>query len=183
MAIGFEMIQACMSGNSAEPKEGVSRESNSPLESRNGIPDEVSLIERVVERQNLINAYLRVVRNKGSAGIDKMTVVELKPYLQKNWAMIRKELLEGRYHPKAVRRVEIPKPTGGTRQLGVPTVVDRLIQQALQQVLGPIFDCDFSRNSYGFRPGKECPRGSSAGAEVPKRRKKMGGGYGLGEIL
>ena len=97
--------------------------SNAPLESRNGIPEEVSLIERVVERQNMVDGYLRVVRNKGSAGIDKMTVTELKPFLQKSWAKIKKELLEGTYHPKMVKRVEIPKPSGGIRQLGVPTAV------------------------------------------------------------
>lgn len=128
--------------------------SNSPSESRNDIPNDLQLIERVVERKNLLEAYSRVVRNKGAAGIDKMTVEELKPYLQKNWPRIKEELLSGTYRPKPVRRVDIPKPGGGTRQLGVPTVVDRLIQQALHQVLNPIFDPDFSKSSYGFRPGK-----------------------------
>lgn len=128
--------------------------SNSSLESRNDTPEDVSLIERVVERKNLKEAYSKVMKNKGAAGIDKMTVEKLKPYLQKNWPEIKEELLKGSYQPKPVRRIDIPKPGGGTRQLGVPTVVDRLIQQALLQVLTPIFDPDFSENSYGFRPGK-----------------------------
>lgn len=127
---------------------------NSTLESRNNIPDDRQLIERVVERKNLVEAYSRVVGNKGSAGIDKMTVDDLKPYLQKNWPRIKEELLNGTYQPKPVRRIDIPKPGGGTRQLGVPTVLDRLIQQALHQVLLPIFDPEFSKSCYGFRPGK-----------------------------
>lgn len=117
-------------------------------------PKEVKLIERLVERENMKKAYSKVMRNKGSAGIDKMQVEELKPYLHKKWAKIKEELLAGTYKPKPVRRVEIPKANGGVRQLGIPTVVDRLIQQALHQILSPIFDPDFSENSYGFRPGK-----------------------------
>ena len=128
--------------------------SNSSLESKNDTPKDVQLIERLVERENLMEAYSKVMRNKGAAGIDKMTVDELKPYLQENWSSIREELLNGSYRPKPVRRIDIPKPGGGTRQLGVPTVVDRLIQQALHQVLNPIFDPTFSKSSYGFRRGK-----------------------------
>jgi len=128
--------------------------SNSTLERRNTIPKEVQLIERMVERKNMTKAYSKVVGNKGAAGVDQMTVSELKPYLQGNWARIKEELLNGTYTPKPIRRVNIPKPGGGTRQLGVPTVVDRLIQQALHQVLSPLFDPGFSQSSYGFRPGK-----------------------------
>lgn len=128
--------------------------SNSVLERRNNTPKDVQVIERLVERKNLMDAYSRVVRNKGAPGIDKMTVEDLKPYLQKNWPSIKKQLLEGTYTPKAVERRDIPKPGGGMRQLGIPTVLDRLIQQALHQVLSPIFDPHFSENSYGFRPGR-----------------------------
>src|SRR5262249_7104247 len=113
-----------------------------------------SLMEAVVARENLLDAYARVMSNKGAPGVDEMTVEQLKPYLQGYWAQIKQELLNGTYRPEAVRCVEIPKPGGGVRQLGIPTVVDRLIQQALHQVLNPLFEPDFSESSYGFRPGR-----------------------------
>lgn len=113
-----------------------------------------SLIERLVERGNMLKAYERVVGNKGAPGIDEMPVGKLKDWLREHWLAVKEQLLTGRFEPQAVRGVEIPKPNGGTRQLGIPTVVDRLIQQALHQVLSPIFESGFSPNSYGFRPGK-----------------------------
>ena len=114
-----------------------------------------NLMEAVVERENMLNAFRRVVGNKGAAGVDAMSVDELKPYLQTHWERIKEQLLEGSYQPQPVRRVEIPKPGGkGMRKLGVPTVVDRLIQQALHQALNPLFDLDFSAHSYGFRSGR-----------------------------
>ena len=114
-----------------------------------------NLMEAVVERENMFTAFKRVVANKGAAGVDAMGVEELKPYLQTHWTRIKEELLEGSYQPQPVRRVEIPKPGGkGMRKLGVPTVVDRLIQQALHQVMSPVFDPAFSFHSYGFRPGR-----------------------------
>lgn len=112
------------------------------------------LMERIVERNNLLAALQRVRRNKGSAGIDGMTVDDLTGYLRENWERIRSELLGGSYRPSAVRRQEIPKSGGGVRQLGIPTVLDRFIQQAILQVLQPIFDPTFSEHSYGFRPGR-----------------------------
>lgn len=113
------------------------------------------LMEAVVERENMLNALRRVVGNKGAAGVDAMSVEELKPYLQTHWGQIKEHLLEGSYQPQPVLRVEIPKPGGkGVRKLGIPTVVDRLIQQAVHQVLNPLFDPDFSDSSYGFRPGR-----------------------------
>jgi RNA-directed DNA polymerase len=111
-------------------------------------------MEAVVARENMFSAYEQVVSNKGAAGIDGMTVEQLKPYLQEHWAKIKEELLKGEYQPQPIRCVEIPKPQGGMRQLGIPTVVDRLIQQALHQVLSPIFEPEFSGSSYGFRPGR-----------------------------
>jgi RNA-directed DNA polymerase len=111
-------------------------------------------MEAVVERGNMIAAYKRVVGNKGSAGVDGKEVDELKPYLQQHWERVRKELLEGRYQPQPVKEVEIPKPDGGMRKLGIPTIVDRLIGQAIHQVLEPIFDPGFSESSYGFRRGR-----------------------------
>jgi len=102
----------------------------------------------------MMAAYHRVMTNKGAAGIDRMAVEQLQPHLKEHWPRIKEELLEGRYRPQPVRGVEIPKPGGGMRQLGIPTVVDRLIQQAMHQVLMPLFDPDFSEASYGFRPGR-----------------------------
>ena len=113
------------------------------------------LMELVVDRDNMLAAYRRVMANKGSAGVNNMPVDALMPYLKEYWAVIKEELLNGRYEPSPVLKVEIPKPGGkGIRLLGIPTVLDRLIQQALHQVLMPIFDPDFSNSSYGFRPGR-----------------------------
>nr|WP_229519469.1 group II intron reverse transcriptase/maturase [Massilia rhizosphaerae] len=111
-------------------------------------------MEAVVERSNLWRAYERVVRNKGAAGVDGLTVADFKTWLQQHWPTVRAALLAGEYMPGAVRKVEIPKPNGGVRLLGIPTVLDRLIQQALLQVLQPEFETEFSEHSYGFRPGR-----------------------------
>jgi group II intron reverse transcriptase/maturase len=113
-----------------------------------------SLMEAVVDRGNLKLAYQRVRENKGAAGVDALTVAEFKAHLQQHWPAIKGRLLAGTYQPQPVRRVDIPKPQGGVRTLGIPTVVDRLIQQALHQVLQPIFEPTFSDASYGFRPGR-----------------------------
>jgi group II intron reverse transcriptase/maturase len=110
------------------------------------------LMEQVVEEENLERALRAVGRKRGAAGIDKMTTQELEPHFRRHGAEIRAKLLAGRWTPSPVRRVEIPKPSGGKRQLGIPTVMDRLLQQALLQVLQPIFDPRFSESSYGFRP-------------------------------
>ncbi len=114
----------------------------------------VELMEEVLERRNLTKALKRVEENRGAAGVDGMMVNELRPHLQEHWAELRERLLEGNYEPKPVRRVEIPKPDGGKRLLGIPTVLDRFIQQALLQVLTERFDPKFSESSYGFRPGR-----------------------------
>src|SRR5262247_4387209 len=118
-------------------------------------PECEQLMEAVVERENMITALQRVMSNRGAAGVDKMTVEELKPYLKEEWRRIKEELLTDEYRPSAVLKVEIPKADGkGVRKLGIPTVLDRLIQQALHQVLSPIFEGGFSESSYGFRPGR-----------------------------
>lgn len=112
------------------------------------------LMEKIVSRGNMMAALSRVVDNKGAPGVDGMPVTALRDHLREQWPRIREELLWGRYKPQPVRKVEIPKPGGGTRMLGIPTVLDRLIQQAVHQVLSPLFDPGFSESSYGFRPGR-----------------------------
>jgi RNA-directed DNA polymerase len=112
------------------------------------------LLEKILDRNNLNLAYKRVKENKGSHGVDEMTVDKLLPFLKQNGAQIKQSILEGTYRPKPVRRVEIPKPDGKVRLLGIPTVLDRLIQQAIAQVFTPIFEEKFSDSSYGFRPGR-----------------------------
>jgi len=111
-------------------------------------------MERVVERANMLQAWSRGKSNQGCAGPDGESIAELAGRLRTDWPRIRQQLLEGRYRPQPVLRVDIPKPNGGTRQLGIPTVLDRLIQQALLQVLGPLYEPRFSASSFGFRPGR-----------------------------
>jgi group II intron reverse transcriptase/maturase len=111
-------------------------------------------MELVCERQNLQAALKRVRRNKGSPGIDGMTVGELPDYLRAHWTELREQLLSGAYQPAMVKQQQIPKGNGGMRKLGIPTVLDRFIQQAILQVLQPRFDPTFSEHSYGFRPGR-----------------------------
>ena len=114
-----------------------------------------NLMEEVVTDENCASALTAVKRNKGAAGIDRMKTTELESHLQAHWEKIRVKLLAGTYVPSPVRRVEIPKLSGGTRMLGIPTVQDRLIQQMMLQVLTPVFDPQFSEHSYGFRPGRK----------------------------
>lgn len=130
------------------------------------------LMERILARVNMEAALKRVLANKGAGGVDGMTVDELKPHLVTHWQGIRKRLMNGTYQPSPVRCVEIPKPDGGMRQLGIPTVLDRLIQQAVLQVLTPIFDPDFSESSFGFRPRR------SAIQAVKKAKEYVAEGHG-----
>jgi RNA-directed DNA polymerase len=113
------------------------------------------LMEQILERENLIQALKRVERNKGSHGVDGMPVQNLRPHLATEWYNMKTALLQGTYQPQPVRRIEIPKPNGGVRLLGIPTVLDRFIQQAIAQILTKIYDSTFSENSYGFRPNKQ----------------------------
>jgi len=130
------------------------------------------LMELVVSRTNMGRAYSQVVGNRGAAGVDGMTVDELLDHLQTNWNEIKSALLSGTYYPQAVRSVEIPKPNGGTRQLGIPTVLDRLIQQALYQVLNPLYDPTFTDNSYGFRPGRNAQQAVRQSGEYIRQGKR-----------
>ena len=128
-------------------------------------------MEEVCDRENLERAWKRVQRNKGGPGVDGMTIDDAKGYLREHWPSIRAQLLEGTYQPQPVKRVEIPKPDGGVRKLGVPCVVDRLIQQALLQVLQERWDPTFSEHSYGFRPGR------SAHQAVAQAQRYVAEGY------
>jgi len=127
--------------------------------------------EEVISRENMWAAYHRVVKNKGAPGVDGMTVEQLGPYLREHWQAIRESLLDGTYRPAPVRKVEIPKPGGGMRMLGIPTVLDRLIQQAIAQVLGKWFDPTFSDASFGFRPGR------SAHQALERSREHIAAGH------
>ena len=128
-----------------------------------------SLLEDILHRDNLNAAYLRVKRNGGAPGIDKMTVDEMLPYLKEHKEELLKSIRGGWYKPKPVRRVEIPKPDGGKRNLGVPTVIDRMIQQAVVQVLQPIFEPIFSESSYGFRPRRNAHQAMRKAEEYYKQ--------------
>ena len=130
------------------------------------------LMEEVCEWENCLQALKRVKANKGKPGIDGMTVEELPEYLKEHWLTIRGQLLAGNYKPQPVKRVEIPKPDGGVRKLGVPTALDRWIQQAVLQVLQPRWDPTFSEHSYGFRPER------SAHQAVAKAQQYVAEGYG-----
>jgi RNA-directed DNA polymerase len=129
------------------------------------------LMEEVCGRENCKQALARVKANKGSAGVDGMTVQQLPEYLKQHWPAIREQLLSGAYKPQPVRRVEIPKPDGGVRKLGIPTVLDRFIQQAVMQALQGRWDRTFSEHSYGFRPGR------SAHQAVAAAQKYIATGY------
>ena len=114
------------------------------------------LLEKILSRDNMNLAFKRVKANKGASGIDNMSVDELLQYLKENGEQIKESIREGKYNPKAVKRVEIPKVDGSKRKLGIPTVVDRVIQQAIAQQLSLIYEPIFSENSYGFRPNRSC---------------------------
>jgi RNA-directed DNA polymerase len=130
------------------------------------------LMEEVCQRDNLVRALKRVRANHGSPGIDGMRVDELTGYLKEHWPGIREQLLQGAYRPQPVKRVRIPKPGGGERPLGIPTVLDRFIQQAVMQVLQGSWDRTFSEHSYGFRPGR------SAHQAVAQAQAYIAQGYG-----
>lgn len=146
-----EIPESCLASSGQNPQEAkrCERHPNTATESSN---QNTSLIEAMLEKENMLRAYKQVVGNKGASGVDRMTTEELKDYLKKYWPQIKGELRSGRYKPRPVKEVEIPKPGGGVRKLGIPTVIDRLIQQAVHQVLSPIFEKGFSESSYGFRP-------------------------------
>ena len=114
------------------------------------------LLNKILDRENMNQAYQKVKGNKGSAGIDEVSVEELNQYIKDNWKSIKKQIVSRTYRPQPVKRIKIPKPNGGTRNLGIPTVMDRVIQQAMVQIISPICEEHFSESSYGFRPKRSC---------------------------
>jgi len=156
--------------------EGNAKAYSSPTMSENEgddarVGEGIDLLERILSTDNLNKAYKRVKQNKGSHGVDGMTVEELLPYLRSHGEELKESILTGSYKPQPVRRVEISKAEGGVRLLGIPTVVDRVIQQAAAQVLTPIYERKFSNSSYGFRPGR------SASQAIEASRKYINDGY------
>src|SRR5436190_2446375 len=169
----IQMEMDFSSALTGEAREAGREETESPGVT-NGTENPAStnrLMEAVCERENLKAALRQVKANKGSPGVDGMTVVGIKDYLKQHWPAIREQLLNGTYEPKPVRRVEIPKPDGGVRKLGIPTVLDRFIQQAVMQVLQRRWDRTFSNHSYGFRPGR------SAHQAVEAAQRYIAAGY------
>jgi RNA-directed DNA polymerase len=164
---------ACLSEEAVNPR-GTEEGPSLPA-ARNGIPfpeaTAYPLLEKMLERSNMIRAYKRVVANGGAPGVDGVDVKSLQSHLADHWEAIKQELRNGTYRPAPVKRRDIPKPGGRTRRLGIPTTTDRLIQQALLQVLTPIFDPGFSEHSYGFRPGRR------AHDAVRKARQYIEEGY------
>jgi RNA-directed DNA polymerase len=153
------------------PREGTEMPTAKRI-SESSAGNEKQLMEEVCERENCLQALKRVKSNKGSAGVDGMKVDQLPGYLKAHWPVIREQLLSGTYRPQPVKRVEIPKPDGGMRQLGIPTVLDRMVQQAVLQVLQRRWDVGFSEHSYGFRPGR------SAHQAVAKAQQYIAEGRG-----
>lgn len=131
----------------------------------------MKLIEQILDKNNVRTALERVISNNGAAGIDGMKVEDLRDYMNANWTSIKQSILERSYKPAPVRRVEIPKPNGGVRKLGIPTVVDRTLQQSIVQILTPVFEAEFQENSYGFRPGR------SSEQAVLKLKEYLNEGY------
>ena len=150
----IEISKADQRGQGRKPEAAQVSGSNFPGRKEQAGPKQPDLIERMLERGNLLKALQAVEANQGAAGIDGMEVSQIRSHLREHWAEIREQILNGTYEPRPVRRVDIPKPGGGTRMLGIPTVLDRLIQQAIHQILSPMWETGFSPHSYGFRPGR-----------------------------
>jgi len=158
----IEISEADQRSQGRKPEAAQASGSNFPgYEERTG-PKEPDLIERMLERGNLLKALQAMEANRGAAGVDGMEVEQLRSYLREHWAEIKEQIRSGSYEPRPVRRVDIPKPGGGTRMLGIPTVLDRVIQQAIHQILSPLWEEGFSAHSYGFRPGRSAAQAVKA---------------------
>jgi len=145
---------ACAEGTGRNPGEYAAGALGCPRAGGSSNPEAQELLEQIVATENMRKAWKRVRRNKGAPGVDGRSIQETAVLLREHWEEMKERLLDGTYRPQPVERVEIPKPGGGVRKLGVPTVLDRTIQQAVHQVLSPLFEPGFSETSYGFRPGR-----------------------------
>ena len=182
--ISAEMPETC-SGDSGRKQRRPECCEHQAITARkeNSIQERASLMEAILERENMKVAYERVMSNKGAAGVDGITTEELKDHLKTHWHHIKEELMDGRYKPKPVRQVEIPKPDGGVRKLGIPTTTDRLIQQALHQVLSPIFESNFSESNDCCRRDSEgWPTTASPSVSTARSDGRwLAAGYGPGD--
>ena len=158
----IEISEVDLHGGSLKLRRVQAGGANSPGNEEQADPGKSDLMETMLERGNLLKALQAVERNQGAAGIDGMEVNQLRRYLLEHWSRIKEQILNGNYEPRPVRRVDIPKAGGGTRMLGIPTVLDRLIQQAIHQTLSPIWESVFSAHSYGFRPGRSAAQAIKA---------------------
>jgi RNA-directed DNA polymerase len=168
----IEISKARVNANGRKPEAVQASGSNSPGGEDLTEPRKPDLIERMLERGNMLKALKAVERNGGAAGVDGMQAEQLRPYLREHWAAIKEQLLNGRYQPRPVLRGDIPKPGGGTRMLGIPTVLDRLIQQAIHQILSPLWEPRFSLHSYGFRPGRSAAQAIKQAQEYVRAGKR-----------
>ena len=159
--------------NSESALPGAEADMTTRPRTKAGLEQENGLMDAVCERGNLMLAYQRVVKNKGAAGVDDIGIAEFKDHLKQHWPTIKAKLLAGEYRPSPVRRVDIPKPQGGVRTLGIPTLTDRMIQPALHQVLSPIFEADFSESSYGFRPGRNAHQAVKAAQQYVAEGRRI----------
>ena len=162
----IEISEANQRGQGRKPEAAQVSGSNFPGRKEPAGPKQPDLIERMLERGNRLKALQAVEANRGAAGVDGMEVKQLRVYLREHWVEKREQILSGNYEPRPVRRVDIPKPGGGTRRLGIPTVLDRLIQQAIHQILSPLWEAGFSAHSYGFGPGRRAAQAVKA-AQAP----------------
>lgn len=158
----IEISEVDLRGGSRKLRGAQASGANSPGAGEQTDPGKPDLIETMLDRGNLLRALQGVESNAGAAGIDGMETSQLRPYLLEHWDRIKEQILKGSYEPRPVRRVDIPKAGGGTRMLGIPTVVDRFIQQAIHQTLSPIWEPVFSAHSYGFRPGRSAQQSIKA---------------------
>jgi RNA-directed DNA polymerase len=168
----IETSEADQRGQGRKPEAAPASGSNFPGIKEQAGPKQPDLIERMLERGNMLKALQAVEANQGAAGIDGMEVKQLRGYLREHWVEIREQILSGTYEPRPVRRVDIPKPGGGTRMLGIPTVMDRLIQQAIHQILSPLWEEGFSAHSYGFRPGRSAAQAVKAAQDHIRSGKR-----------